>query len=398
MKPLSKIATGIKPSATMAVNTRVMQLKAEGVDVLAFGGGEPDFVADEPVLQAGIRAISEGQTKYTPAAGTVELRSAVAGRLEADLGLRYEPNQIVVTSGGKHAIYVALCTLLDPGDEVILPAPYWVSYYDEIRMTDAVPVSVYCPEENGFKLLPEQLETAITDRTKLLILNNPNNPTGALYTREELLALGEVCREHDIYVLSDEMYSKIVYDGREFVSFPTISEDAYRRTILINGASKAYAMTGWRIGYAAAPANIAKIMSDYLSQSTGCPCAVSQAAALAAFSGSQDYVETMRKAYEKRCHYLVDRIRAMDGLDCSMPHGAFYLLIRVDAFYGKTLGGRRITADGDFAIALLESAHVAVTPGTAFEAPGYVRWCYAASMEELKEGLDRLEAFISGKI
>ncbi len=397
MKPLSKIATGIKPSATMAVNGRVMQLKAEGVDVLAFGGGEPDFIASEPVLQAGIRAISQRQTKYTPAAGTPELRKAIAERLREDCGLSYEVRQIVVTSGGKHAIYIALCTLLDPGDEVILPAPYWVSYYDEIRMTDAVPVSVYCPEENGFKLLPEQLEAAITDRTKLLILNNPNNPTGALYTHKELVALAEVCRRHDIYVISDEIYSKIVYDGHEFVSFPTVSEDACARTVLINGASKAYAMTGWRIGYAAAPENIAKIMSDYLSQSTGCPASISQAAALEAFSGPQDYVETMRRSYEERCHYIVERVRAIPGLDCSMPQGSFYLLIRVEALYGRTLGGRRIDNDSDFAAALLESCHVAVTPGIAFEAPGYVRWCYAASMAELKEGLDRLEAFAGGK-
>ena len=397
MKPLSIIASGIQPSATMAVNTRVMQLKAEGVDVLAFGGGEPDFVASEPVLQAGIQAIARGDTKYTPAGGTTALRKAIADRLAVDCGLSYGPEQIVVTSGGKHAIYIALCILLDPGDEVILPAPYWVSYYDEICMTGAQPVSVYCPEKNGFKLLPEQLEAAITEKTKLLILNNPNNPTGALYTREELFALAEVCRRHDIYVLSDEMYSKIVYDGHEFVSFPTMSGDAADRTILINGASKAYAMTGWRIGYAAAPGHIARKMGDYLSQSTGCPSSISQAAALEAFSGSQDYVETMRSAYEERCHYLVGRIQAMDGLSCSMPEGAFYLLIRVDAYYGKELGGCTINSDGDFAAALLESVHVAVTPGSAFEAPGYIRWCYAASMEELKEGLDRLEAFVNGK-
>ena len=397
MKPLSRIASNIKPSATMAVNNRIAELRAQGVDVLAFGGGEPDFIADEPVLQAGIRAIASGETKYTPAAGTIALRKAIADRLAEDYCLSYNTKQIVVTSGGKHAIYIAFCTVLDPGDEVILPAPYWVSYYDEIRMTDAVPVSVYCPEDNGFKLRPEQLEAAITEKTKLLVLNNPNNPTGALYTRDELCAIAEVCRKHDIYVLSDEMYSKIVYDGHEFVSFPTVSEDAYKRTILINGASKAYAMTGWRIGYAAAPANIAGIMSDYLSQSTGCPSSVSQAAALEAFSGAQDYVQTMRKAYEDRCHYLVERIQAMDGLACSMPKGAFYLLIQVDALYGRTLGGRMIADDGDFAAALLDAAHVAVTPGTAFEAPGYVRWCYAASMEELREGLDRLEAFVSGK-
>lgn len=398
MKMISKTAAGIKPSATMAINSRVMDLKAAGVNVLGFGGGEPDFIADAPVLRAGIHAIEQGITKYTPASGTPELRRAIADRLRIDCGVSYVPEQIVVTSGGKHAIYIALCVLLDPGDEVILPAPYWVSYYDEIRMTGAKPVSVYCPEEQGFKLRPEQLEGAITGKTKLLLLNNPNNPTGAVYTKDELAALAEICSKHDIFVLSDEMYSKIVYDDSAFFSFPALSADAMERTILINGASKAYAMTGWRIGYAAAPAEVARAMSAYLSQSTGCPSSISQAAALEAFSGPQDYVEIMRRAYEERCHYLVRRIQAMDGLSCSLPKGAFYLLIQVDALYGRNLGGRLIKNDMDFADALLDSVHVAVTPGSAFEAPGYVRWCYAASMEELREGLDRLEAFISEKI
>lgn len=394
MKPLSKIASAIQPSATMAVNNRVAELRAEGKEVYGFGGGEPDFIASEPVLQAGIQAIRNGQTKYTAAAGTVQLRRAIAERLQKDHGLEYDPTQIVVTSGGKHAIYIALMTVLDPGDEVILPAPYWVSYYDEIRMTGAMPVIAYTAEESDFKLTAAQLKKAITPRTKLLILNNPGNPSGAVYTRDELKALAEVCKAEDIYVMSDEMYSKLVFDDTKFVSFPSLSQDAFDRTILINGASKAYAMTGWRIGYAAAPAHIAKTMSSYLSQSTGCPSAISQAAATEAFSGSQDYVETMRRAYEERRDYLVSRVQAMKGISCSLPKGAFYLLIRVDALYGKTLGGQKIESDTDFAQALLNSVYVAVTPGAVFEAPGYVRWCYAASMEELKAGLDRLEAFL----
>lgn len=395
MKPLSKIASSIQPSATMAVNNRVAVLRAEGKEVYSFGGGEPDFIASETVLQAGIQAIHDGKTKYTSASGTIELRKAISDRLCTDYGLVYDPAQIVVTSGGKHAIYIALMTLLDPGDEVILPAPYWVSYYDEIRMTGAVPVSVYASEEQGFKLTAEMLEGTITSRTKLLVLNNPNNPTGAIYTREELTALADVCRVHDIYVLCDEMYSKIVFDDTEFVSFPSLSKDAFERTILINGASKAYAMTGWRIGYAAAPIQIAKLMSSYLSQSTGCPSSVSQAAATEAFSGSQNYVMTMCQAYEERRNYLVSRIQSMDGISCSVPKGAFYLLIRVDTLYGQTFGGKKIENDTDFAQALLDSAYVAVTPGSVFEAPGYVRWCYAASMDELKAGLDRLEEFLA---
>lgn len=396
MKALSKTASAIRPSATMAINARVLALRAEGAEVFSFGGGEPDFIASEPVLRAGIRAIETGQTKYTPAAGTAELRAAIAGRLAADYGLSYDRRQIIVTPGGKHAIYVALNVLLDPGDEVILPAPYWVSYYDQIRMAGGVPVTVYAPEEQGFKLTAAQLEAALTARTKLLLLNNPGNPTGAVYSREELSALAEVCRRADLYVLADEMYAKLIYDGREFTSFPSLGEDAYSRAILINGASKAYAMTGWRIGYAAAPEPVSKAMDAYLSQSTGCPPSMSQAAAAEAFSGPQDYVETMRRAYEERRDYLVGRIQAMDGLSCSTPAGAFYLLVRVDGLYGRTLGGRKIEDDAGFAQALLDTAQVAVTPGAAFEAPGYIRWCYAASLDELRAGLDRLEGFISG--
>jgi aspartate aminotransferase len=394
MKNLSKTASAIQPSATMAIDAKVRQLRAEGVQVYAFGGGEPDFIASEAVLQAGINAIAAGQTKYTPAVGTIALRQAVAQRLEADYSIVYDPSQIIVTTGGKHAIYGALQVMLDPGDEVILPAPYWVSYYEQICMAGGTPVVIHAGEDQGFKITAQQLEAAVTERTKLLMLNNPGNPTGAVYSREELQALAQVCQRHDLYVLSDEIYGKLIYDDCEFVSFPSLSADAMARTVLINGASKAYAMTGWRIGYAAAPAPIAKAMAAYLSQSTGCPASMSQAAAAVAFSGPQDHVEMMRQSYEARRNYLVSRIQNIDGLSCTMPMGAFYLLIRVDRLYGRTLGGVLIENDTDFANALLESARVAVTPGSAFQAPGYIRWCYAASMEQLQSGLDRLEAFI----
>jgi aspartate aminotransferase len=396
MKTLSKKATAIQPSATMAIDAKVRLLRTEGVEVFAFGGGEPDFIASPAVLMAGVQAIATGQTKYTPATGTMALRQAVANRLQADYGLTYDPGQIVVTSGGKHAIYAALQVLIDPGDEVILPAPYWVSYYAQIQMAGGVPVVVHVPESQGFKITPRQLAEAVTERTKLFLLNNPGNPTGAVYTAQELEGLARVCQEKDLYVLADEMYAKLCYGGRKFVSFPSLSSDAFSRTVLINGASKAYAMTGWRIGYAAAPEPIAKTMAAYLSQSTGCPASMSQAAATEAFSGSQDYVETMRQSYEERRNYLVKRIQAMEGLACTMPDGAFYLLIQVDKLYGRTLGGVTIQNDVDFATALLDTARVAVTPGSAFEAPGYVRWCYAASLEQLKGGLDRLEAFLQG--
>ncbi len=394
MRPLSKIAASLKPSATMAVNATVKQMRAAGEEVFSFGGGEPDWPTPDNICQAGIQAIQEGFTKYTPASGTTELRSAIAERLRADYGLDYESGQIIVTSGGKHAIYVALCCLLDQGDEVILPAPYWVSYHEAVRMAGGTPVVVYAPEEQGFKLTANQLEAAVTPRTKLFLLNNPGNPTGAVYTREELEALAAVCKKFDLYVLSDEMYGKLVYDDAELVSFPSLSQDAYSRTVLINGVSKAYAMTGWRIGYAAAPKPIAAAMDGYLSQSTGAPPSISQAAALEAFSGPQDVVERMRSGYDERRKYLVERLNSMEGVSCSVPKGAFYLLIDVRPQFGRTLGGRKIENDTDFTQALLETEYVAVTPGVAFDAPGYVRWCYASSMEEIVEGLNRLERFI----
>ncbi|MCD8008785.1 MAG: pyridoxal phosphate-dependent aminotransferase, partial [Clostridiales bacterium] len=268
MRPLSKIAASLQPSATMAVNAKVKQMRAAGEVVFSFGGGEPDWPTPENICQAGIQAIQSGYTKYTPASGAPELRTAIAERLRADYGLAYDKEQIIVTSGGKHAIYVALCCLLDQGDEVVLPAPYWVSYHEAIRMAGGTPVVVYASEEQGFKLTAAQLEAAVTPRTKLFLLNNPGNPTGAVYTGEELAALAEVCKKFDLYVLSDEMYGKLVYDDAELVSFPSLSQDAYDRTVLINGASKAYAMPGCRIGYAAANKHIAEAIYGYLTQST----------------------------------------------------------------------------------------------------------------------------------
>ena len=394
MKPLSKTAQAIRPSATMAIDTQVKKLRAEGVTVYSFGSGEPDFMTPENVRLAGIRAIETGHTKYTPAAGMPGLRRAIAERIKADDGIDYTSEQIIIAGGGKHIVYVTLRVLLDEGDEAVIPAPYWVSYPEMVCMAGGTPVIVTTDREAQFKLTAAQLEAAITPKTKVLILNNPGNPTGSVYTAQELAALAEVCRAHDIYILSDEIYAKLVYDGAKFASVPSVTPDAYERTVLVNGVSKAYAMTGWRIGYAAAPTEIAKAMGRFLSHSTGSPATMSQIAAIEAFSGPQDQVEVMRRAYDERRLYLVSRIRAMDGLDCIPPQGAFYLLINVEKQYGRTLGGRLIENDMDFAEALLDTVRVAVTPGSAFGAPGYVRWCYASSMEELKAGLDLMEQFI----
>ena len=395
MKPISQIAKGIAPSATVAVDSMAKQMKADGIDVIGFGAGEPDFPTPALVKMAAVKAICDNQTRYTPAAGILPLRKAICGWMKKEYGVDYQPSQICVTSGAKHNVFVALQAICNPGDEVILPAPYWVSYEEAIKMTGAVPAIVETTEATRFKLNAEMLEKAITPNTKAVILTNPSNPTGMLYSREELVSLAEVILRHDLYVISDEIYDQLVYEG-EFTCFATLSEEMYQRTITINGASKSFAMTGWRIGFAAANEEISKAMSNYLSHSTGCPSSVSQYAALEAYSTNEDLLSKMQKAYAERRRYFLDRIAAMPGVSCLEPDGAFYIFMNVKALLGTTIQGVEINSSNDFAKALLEKGLVAVVPGEAFGAPGYVRWSYATSMENIKEGLDRLEKFLKG--
>nr|WP_300166945.1 pyridoxal phosphate-dependent aminotransferase [uncultured Flavonifractor sp.] len=395
MKELSTIAQAVRASTTMAIDAMFKQMKADGVDVIGFGAGEPDFNTPEFIKDAGISAIQNNVTRYTPAAGTVELRQAVCDRMKADFGLDYKPAQVVVSSGAKHLVYLALRALVNPGDEVILPAPYWVSYIELIRMVGGVPVVVTATEAEHFKLTAEKLEKAITPKTKAIMLNNPSNPTGMMYSRKELEALAAVCAKADLYVISDEIYACLVYDGRKFTSFASLSEDAKERTILINGVSKAYAMTGWRIGYACANEKIAKVMANYVSHSTGSPVAISQKASAAALSGPQDEVETMRQAFEERRNYIVERMNQIPGVSCIMPEGAFYVMMNLEQLIGKTIHGVEITNDDVFADAFLKYGLVAVVPGSGFGAPNFVRWSYATSMDNIKEGLARLEKFLA---
>ena len=395
MKELSTIAQAVRASTTMAIDAMFKQMKADGVDVIGFGAGEPDFNTPEFIKDAGIAAIQNNVTRYTPAAGTVELRQAVCDRMKADFGLDYKPAQVVVSSGAKHLVYLALRALVNPGDEVILPAPYWVSYIELIRMVGGVPVVVTATEAEHFKLTAEKLEKAITPKTKAIMLNNPSNPTGMMYSKEELEALAAVCAKADLYVISDEIYACLVYDGRKFTSFASLSEDAKERTILINGVSKAYAMTGWRIGYACANEKIAKVMANYVSHSTGSPVAISQKASAAALSGPQDEVETMRQAFEERRNYIVERMNQIPGVSCIMPEGAFYVMMNLEQLIGKTIHGVEITNDDVFADAFLKYGLVAVVPGSGFGAPNFVRWSYATSMDNIKEGLARLEKFLA---
>lgn len=397
MKPLSSIASAVKASTTLAIDAKAKQMKADGLDVVGFGTGEPDFDTPENIKEAGIRAIQEGKTKYTPAAGIIPLRKAIAASLKRDLDLDYDYTQIVVASGAKHNVFAALSVLVEPGagDEVILPAPYWVSYDEMIRMVGGVSVIINAPESQNFKITPEQLEKAITPRTKALILNNPSNPTGMLYNREELIALTDICVKHDLYIISDEIYFKLLYDGRTFTSVASLGDEVKERTILINGVSKSYAMTGWRIGYAAAPAAIAKVMSNFLSHSTGAPSTISQWAAVEAYDGPQDTVESMRVVFEERRNYIVQRMNEIPGVSCINPEGAFYVMMNIEQLKGKTIAGVKIEDSDDFAMAFLEKELVAVVPCSGFGNPDFVRWTYATSMENIKEGLNRLEHFLS---
>lgn len=395
MKAISKIAASVSPSATLAVNALAKKMRAEGKDVIGFGTGEPDFATPDRISYAGIRAICEGQTKYTPAAGIVSLRKAVCKRLQEDYGLEYDETQVVIASGAKHSVYLALAVLVDPGDEVILPAPYWISYSEMIRLVGGIPVIVTAGEDQNFKITAEQLEAAVTEKTKAVMINNPSNPTGSIYTKEELQALADVCVKHDLFIIADEIYDKLIYDGASFTSIPTLGEDIKAHTILINGVSKTYSMTGWRVGYSVAEKSIASAMASYVSHSTGAPATMAQFAAQEALEGPQDEVEAMRRVFEQRRNYLVSRMNAMDGVSCLTPNGAFYVMMNLEQLFGKTIDGKVIATADDFARLFLEKSMVAVVSCTAFGAPSFVRWSYATSMENIQKGMDRLEQFLA---
>ena len=397
LKELSCLASQVQASSTMAIDALAKQMKADGVDVIGFGAGEPDFNTPEHIKAAAIQAITGNVTRYTPASGTVELKKAVCARMKADCGVDYKPAQVVVSSGAKHCVYIALRALVNPGDEVILPAPFWVSYLELIKMVGAQPVVVTAQESAGFKMSAQQLREAITPKTKALILNNPSNPTGMVYSREELEAIAQVCLEHDVYIIADEIYYSLLYDGVKFTSVASLGEEVRKHTILINGVSKAYAMTGWRIGYALADEAVAKVMGNYLSHSTGSPCAISQAASVAALNGPQDEVETMRQAFEARRDYIVERMNRIPGVSCIKPEGAFYVMMNIEQLLGKTICGETIHTCDDFSSAFLKHGLVATVPCSGFGAPNFVRWSYATSMENIQKGLDRLEQFLAGK-
>lgn len=392
---LAQRTSRIAPSPTLAIDALAKRMQSEGVDVIGFGVGEPDFDTPQNVKDAAVKAINDGFTKYTPAGGTLQLKKAVASKLERENGLSYDPSEIVIAVGAKHALFNAFQALLDPGDEVIIPAPYWVSYVDQVRLTGAEAVIIDGSEENGFKVTAEQIKQAITAKTRALIINSPSNPTGAVYSQPELSAIAKVAVEADILIVSDEIYEPFIYTEAGHVSVPSLGPEVKEHTLLIHGVSKSHAMTGWRIGYAAGPKEIISAMTSIQSHSTSNPTSIAQQAAVEALLGSQEPVREMVREFARRREYLVDRLRSIPGVRCLMPEGAFYAFPNISAAFGRRLGDQEIRDSGDFARLLLEEAHVALVPGSAFGAEGYVRLSYATSMRNLEVGMDRLAAFWS---
>ncbi len=392
---LSKRATAIAESMTLAIDAKAKKMHSQGIAVIGFGAGEPDFDTPVYIRDAAKEALDAGYTRYTPAAGTLALRQAICDKLERDNGLHYEPKQIVVSNGAKHSLYNTFATLLNPGDEVIIPAPYWVSYPEQVKMCDGVPVFVETKEENGFLMDMGEIERAITPRTKAICLCNPCNPTGALYHRKALEEIARIAVAHDLFVVSDEIYEKLVYTDEPYVSIASLGQEIYDRTILINGASKAYAMTGWRIGYAAAPNAVAKVMSNLQSQATSAPNAVAQFATMVALQGPQDEVAYMTREFHARRDMLCQMIAAIPGLSCHIPEGAFYIMMNIHALFGRKYHGSVITDSMTFSDLLLEGVQVAVVPGIAFGADDFVRLSYATSKENIQEGMKRIAAFVN---
>jgi aspartate aminotransferase len=391
---ISRLIQSLEPSATLAMSAKAKQLKAEGRNVLDLSVGEPDFPTPWHICEAAIAAMKAGHTHYTIASGIPELKKAVVEDYKRRYGLEYSPSQVVISNGAKHAIHNALTVLLDPEDEVIIPSPYWVSYSELVKLTGAKPVIVPTREDNQFKLTPEEFRRAITPKTKLLLLCTPSNPTGTTYTKEELERLADIVLEHDLMVLADEVYDQLTYGGFSFSSFPTIRPGLPERTVVINGVSKTYAMTGWRIGWSISPAKVATAMGDLQSQETSNPCSISQYAALAALTGPQDCVAEMRGEFARRRNFVCQRLRKIPNITFPEMSGAFYAFVNISHYLGKKYNGKVINGTADWCLEFLAREGVATVMGSAFGAEGYVRLSFATSMEVLEEALDRFECFL----
>lgn len=388
---LSRKGLSIEPSVTLEITAKAKALKDQGIDIISFSVGEPDFNTPKNIQDEGIRAIKTGLTKYTPASGILELKKAICQKFKNDNKLDYNPNNIIISNGGKHSIYNALLAILNPGDEVIVGVPYWVSYPELISIAGGVPIYIETVEDNDFKYNVADLEKVKTDRTKAIILNSPSNPTGAIYKEEELVEIAAWAVENNVFVISDELYEKLIYDGKKHITIASLNDKIKDLTIIINGMSKAYAMTGWRIGYTAAHADIIKIMSNIQSHTTSNPSSIAQYASVVGLLEDQSSVEEMRVQFDKRRKYMVETINTINGLSCRNPEGAFYIMVNFTKLKGKTIRGIKVDSSLDFANLLLDKGNVAVVPGIAFGDDNYVRLSYATSMENIVEGLRRIK-------
>ena len=391
----SKKAMNITPSITLAITAKAKELKGAGVDVVSFGAGEPDFNTPKNIMEAAIKSMEEGKTKYTPTSGIIELREAICKKLKEDNNLHYNSNQIIVSTGAKQCLADAFMAILNTGDQVIVPSPYWVSYPELIKLADGMPVFVEGKEENDYKYTLESLNKVVNNNTKAIIINSPNNPTGTVYSIEELKEIAEFAKKHDLIIISDEIYEKLIYDGKKHVSVASLSEDAYNRTIVINGFSKSYAMTGWRLGYAAGNAEVIKLMTSVQSHVTSNANSIAQYAGVEALNGPKDEIEKMVGKFEERRNLMIDRIKNITGLSVIRPEGAFYVMINLENYLGKSINENVINNSVDFSRELLEHEKVAVIPGSAFGLDKYIRLSYATSEELILKGLDRIESFLN---
>ncbi len=387
---ISKRASSIKPSPTLAISAKAKKLKSEGVDIINFGIGEPDFDTPQNIKKAAIEAINNGFTKYCPVPGTPELKKAIISKLKSENNLEYLPEEIIVSCGAKHSLYNIFQAVFDPEDEVIIPSPYWVSYPDMAILAGALPVIVSTDDKTNFKVTAKQIEHVITSKTKALVLNSPSNPTGNTYTLDELKEIADVCIKHNILIISDEIYEKLVYDNFKFYSIAQVNKEVQKQTLVVNGVSKAFAMTGWRIGYCAGPKEIISAMTKIQSQSTSNPTSISLKATTEALNGPKDEMEKMRQEFEKRRNYIVDKLNSINGIKCVKPNGAFYVFPNILKLLGKKYGNKTINTDIELCEYLLDNAKIAVVPGSAFGLPGYIRLSYATSMENIIKGIDRL--------
>lgn len=392
---LSKKAGNINPSITLAITAKANELKKQGVDVVSFGAGEPDFNTPENIIEAAIKAMHDGKTKYTPAGGILELKETICNKFKKDNNLDYKPSQITISTGAKQCLANAFMAILNPGDEVLIPVPYWVSYPELVKLADGVPVFVETSKENNYKYTISELEAVVTDKTKAILINSPNNPTGTIYHEDELLEIADFAKNHNLLIISDEIYEKLIYDGEKHISIASLNEDAYDRTIVINGVSKTYAMTGWRLGYVAASEKITKLMTSIQSHMTSNVNTITQYATIEALNGPEEDLNNMIKEFENRRNFMADKLSKLNEISIIKPSGAFYIMVNISAYLNTTFKNQDINNSVDFAKVLLEEEKVAVIPGAGFGLDNYIRLSYATSMNVIETGIDRISIFLS---